>query len=259
MSITVRTYLHYEAQQPCDVLLQIEASKDPSQHCLDEQFSMEPDVKSRLIAGEGGFGTRRWIRAAGDFICNYETRFEVSRPEPAIALLSAENVSTLPSECTKYLMPSRYCHPETFMDVLADQFSGLSGGTLISTASDWIQQNFTYDPNASTGATTATDSFAQRAGVCRDYAHVLMTIARAAGIPARYASVYAPDVSPQDFHAVAEVYLSGAWHFVDSTGMANPSDIVRIGVGRDAADVSFMTSYGMMMLKKQTVEVIRTS
>ena len=62
---------------------------------------------------------------------------------------------------------------------------------------------------------------------------------------------------PQDFHAVAEVYLEGQWHLVDPTGMAKASEIARIGVGRDAADVSFMTSYGSMSLKKQAVNVSR--
>jgi transglutaminase-like putative cysteine protease len=91
----------------------------------------------------------------------------------------------------------------------------------------------------------------ERRGICRDYAHVMITLARAAAIPARYASVYAPGVEPPDFHAVAEVFLAdatipggGAWHLVDATGMADPANMVKIGVGRDAADVSFMTVFG---------------
>ena len=86
--------------------------------------------------------------------------------------------------------------------------------------------------------------------------------ARAAGIPARFVSCYAPRVTPQDFHAVAEVFLSdptaeggGAWHLIDATGMANPDEIVKIGVGRDAADVSFMTSFGMTEFLDKTVSV----
>ena len=82
-------------------------------------------------------------------------------------------------------------------------------------------------------------------------------MARAVGIPARYASVYAPNVTPQDFHAVAQVYLDGAWHFVDPTGMAHASDTLLIGVGRDAADVSFLTSFGAIELVKQAIEVFR--
>ena len=91
--------------------------------------------------------------------------------------------------------------------------------------------------------------------MCRDYAHVLISLARAAAIPARFVSAYAPNVKPQDFHAVAEAYLDGAWHLVDLTGMARADDIVWIGVGLDAAEVSFLISFGPMTLFPQTVGV----
>ncbi len=122
---------------------------------------------------------------------------------------------------------------------------------------DWIEGCFSYVPGASTASTTARESFVQRQGVCRDYAHVLIALSRAAGIPARMASVYAPDVDPPDFHAVAEVWLENAWHLVDATGMAQPSHIAVIGVGRDAAEVSFMTSFGAANMLSQSVDVRR--
>ena len=84
-------------------------------------------------------------------------------------------------------------------------------------------------------------------------------MARSVGIPARIVSAYAPEVTPQDFHALTEVFLDGAWHMVDPTGMAQVPEVVRIGVGRDAADISFMTSYGFMELKNQSVLVNRAS
>ena len=129
---------------------------------------------------------------------------------------------------------------------------------------DWIAGNFTYEPGSSTATTTGLDSFIERRGICRDYAHVLVMLARASGIPARFVSCFAPDVTPQDFHAVAEVFLSdpstpggGAWFLVDATGMAKPGEIVKIGVGRDAADVSFMTSFGATEFIEKSVTVAR--
>ena len=102
-------------------------------------------------------------------------------------------------------------------------------------------------------------SFVQRRGVCRDFAHLLISFARAATIPARIVSAYAPDVSPPDFHAVAEIWLDGSWHLVDATGMARPNDIVRIGVGRDATDIAFLTTFGDMVFQEQRVEVKRVA
>lgn len=73
---------------------------------------------------------------------------------------------------------------------------------------------------------------------------MLITLAGASAIPARFASVCAPSVQPQEFHVVAEVYLVGTWHLVDATRMAAADQIARIGVGLDAAEVAFLTSFG---------------
>jgi transglutaminase-like putative cysteine protease len=91
--------------------------------------------------------------------------------------------------------------------------------------------------------------------VCRDYAQLLVALVRAAAIPARIASVYAPHVDPPDFHAVAEVFLDGTWHMVDATGMAKAAEMVKIGVGRDAADIPFLVAFGTATMNRQTVSV----
>jgi transglutaminase-like putative cysteine protease len=64
-------------------------------------------------------------------------------------------------------------------------------------------------------------------------------------------------VTPQDFHAVAEVYLGGSWHLIDPTGMADADTMARIGVGSDASSVAFLTSFGSMELVNQSVSVTR--
>lgn len=81
------------------------------------------------------------------------------------------------------------------------------------------------------------------------------TIIRASGMPARIASVHAPGVEPQDFHAVAEVFIGGEWHLVGATGMAREAAIAKIGIGRDAADVAFLTAYGQAVMNIQSVAV----
>ena len=113
-------------------------------------------------------------------------------------------------------------------------------GIKIIAIRDWVMAETTYTPGASHGGTTAVDTFQGRQGVCRDYAHLVCALSRAAGIPARYTSVYGPDVDPPDFHAVAEVWLGDAWHLVDATGMGTPDRLIIIASGRDAGDVAFM-------------------
>jgi transglutaminase-like putative cysteine protease len=255
MLISIKTHLSYTTTSSCSLLLQIEAAQDIVQVCESSRFATQSEVEWNIIPGEENIGWRRWGQIETVFDCTYEAKVRVDRPEVVVTSLSAHPVTQLPSDVTKFLMPSRYCHPEAFLAFIPNQFGTLGGGALIAQMSDWIRENFTYDNGISTAITTATDSFHTRSGVCRDYAHVLIAMARSAGMPARIASVYAPNVDPQDFHAVAEVFLDSAWHIVDPTGMAHPSEIVRIGVGRDAADVSFMTSYGWMEMKKQSVDV----
>lgn len=127
----------------------------------------------------------------------------------------------------------------------------MQGGARVALMRDWIASEIAYEPGSSTADTTALDTFVERRGVCRDFAHVMIAFARASAIPARYVSCFAPGVEPPDFHALAEVFLAdparpggGAWHMVDPTGMADPASTAKIGVGHDAADVSFMTVFG---------------
>ena len=222
-------------------------------------FTMPSDAGTHHVSGEENVGQRLWTRVSEVFDCTYEAQVRVERPAVALQGLEQVPFRAIPDDVTKFLMPSRYCHPEEFLEFVPQQFGQLQGGRLIAAMSSWINENFTYDNGISHGATNATESFHARAGVCRDYAHVLITMARSVGIPARIVSAYAPDVSPQDFHAVAEVFLEGAWHMVDATGMSEAPETVQIGVGRDAADISFMTSYGWMSLKKQSVRVERAT
>ena len=257
MLLSVRTHLAYTTERVCDVLLQIAANTDAGQVVHGTQFELLHGETLQDIAGEEGIGIRQWLRAGPRLECIYEARVEITRPFVDLSQLTETPLHQIPGPAIQYLMPSRYCQSELFLDFTSRQFEGLSGGALVQSMSDWIKTHFTYDNGASHSGTAATDSFYSMSGVCRDYAHVLIAFVRAVGIPARFVSAYAPDVAPQDFHAVVEVYLAGSWHLVDPTGMAHPSDIVRICVGRDAADASFLTSYGFVNLQEQSVDVQR--
>ena len=202
-------------------------------------------------------GERFWITAEGDVSIKYEAEVEIQRTASDLASMAEVSKTDLPGDATQYLFDSHFCAAQTFQSFVGDEFGGLSGGARVAAMRDWIAEHFTYSPGASGPQTTARDSFVSRRGVCRDYAHVMVALSRAAGIPARYVSAYAPDVTPQDFHAVAEVFLEGGWVLVDATGMAEPQETAVIGVGRDAAEVSFLTSFGYVEFSGHTVEVNR--
>lgn len=255
MRLSIDVSLQYHMPHPTDLLLQIEAANMPDQGVERANIDISETEHFARVAAEDGIGERIWLRVEGDFTCRYTAQIAIDRPTLDIAALTSVSPHLLPGDVVHYMMPSRYCPSDEFQAFVSGEFSGLIGGRLIAEMRDWISDKFEYVPGASNAQTTALESFVQRQGICRDYAHVMITLARAAAIPARFASVYAPGVTPPDFHAVAEVYLEGTWHLIDPTGMATPSDIARIGVASDAAGVSFMTSYGNAEFRNQSVSV----
>lgn len=259
MLLKVKASLLYSAPQPCDALLQIEPTTDATQRCDDPRLLLLSGTTVRELEGDDTIGTRRWVSVRTQLDCVLETTVDVHRQAADLTTLEETPRDQLAGAVIPYLMPSRYCQSDLFLDFTASQFGKLTGGAKVQAIRDWVASNFTYDIYASDAGTTATDSFGSQRGVCRDYAHVLIALTRAVGIPARFVSAYAPDVKPQDFHAVVEVFLEGGWHLLDATGMADPTNIVRICVGRDAADASFLTSYGALNLQEQNVHVERVT
>lgn len=255
MELDVNVHLKYQLSGPTDLLLQIEIADLADQKLQSSTLdTSDVDHIARVTADEG-LGERIWIRTDGEFRCDYTARVIVDRPVLDISALHAVPPHLLPGDTVRYLMPSRYCPSDEFQSFVAAEFGDRQGGARIAAIRDWINKAFSYVPGSSNAQTTALDTFVQRQGVCRDYAHVMIALARASTIPARFASVYAPGVTPPDFHAVAEVYLDGTWHLVDPTGMAPADTIARIGVGPDAAGVALLTAFGQATLMNQTVSV----
>ena len=118
---------------------------------------------------------------------------------------------------------------------------------------DWIKANIDYEPGSSDSETTAARTFIDRAGVCRDFTHMGITLCRASGIPARAVSAYADQLQPPDFHAIFEVWLSDGWWLVDPTGLAPVEGLVRIACGRDAGDIAFLTTQAGCRLVRQSI------
>jgi transglutaminase-like putative cysteine protease len=166
----------------------------------------------------------------------------------------------LPLNVLTHIYPSRYCQSDRL-----ERFSKRTFGTLapgyerVVAICNWIHDNVDYVSGASDALTSAYDTVSQRAGVCRDFAHLGIALTRALGIPARYVSAYAWRLDPPDFHGVFEAFMRGpsgpGWYMFDPTRMAAPEGIVRIGVGRDAAEVAFCTQFGEMDFDKPEVSI----
>ena len=255
MKLEISASLNYRLPEPVDLMLQIEAADGHGQRVLDASLDLgNPDHLAR-VPTPNGICEPIWLREHGQLRVDYRAQVAIDRPAPDLASLAAVPLHRLPAGAVPYLNESRYCPSNKFHAFVERRFGELEGGAKIARMRDWIESRFTYVAGTSTSETGALDSFVERRGVCRDYAHVMIALARAAHIPARMASAYALGVEPQDFHAVAEIYLAGDWHPVDATGMARGDAMARICVGRDAADVAFLTAYREIELVSQSVRV----
>lgn len=171
---------------------------------------------------------------AGRFSARYEAEV-TGRAEPA----PVETVDLI-----RYLRPSRYCESDTLLPTAQAEFRGIQGRDLLAAVSSWVGAELRYVPGSSAPTDGAVQTLLLRQGVCRDYAHLVIALLRALDVPARLASVYAPGLSPMDFHAVAEAYVDDAWHVVDATTLAPRDSLLRIATGRDASDTAFLTNHG---------------
>ena len=257
MRLRIDAFLDYAFAEPADVLLQIEAAALVDQRLVHQSLSVGSPQPIRAIPGPDGIGQVTLARGEERLTATYAAVVKIAREPVVLEALAATPLRDLPAEAIPYLLPSRYCEVAPFEHFVRREFPGLAGGALATALAEWVRTSLDYGPCGSPGESTALRTFAERRGVCRDFAHLLVALARAGEIPARCVSAYAPGVDPPDFHAVAELWLAGAWRLVDATGMARVDEIARVVVGRDATDIAFLTIFGEARLVAQTVSVRR--
>jgi len=255
MKLSISAELDYDIPDDCDLLLQVEAAIIPEQTVIDAHIDLPPSEHFARIPGHDSIGDRIWMKMQGHLKVRYTATVAVHRLVGDIAQMEAVPPHLLPAEAVDYMLPSRFCPSDEFQEIVGEQFGHLSGGARVAAMRDWIHDNLRYEAGVSNAATDAMETYNARAGVCRDFAHLLVSMTRASAIPARFAAVYGLGVEPQDFHAVAEVFLDNTWYIVDATCMSTPDKMAKIGVGRDAADVSFLTSYGPALMNSQAILV----
>jgi transglutaminase-like putative cysteine protease len=157
-----------------------------------------------------------------------------------------------------YLRPSRYAEADKFFGFAATEFWRYGTSvSLLEKVSSWVGTRLNYVPGSSDPIDGAADTLLAGAGVCRDYAHLVIALLRALNVPARLAAVYAPGCHPMDFHAVAEAFVEDKWCVVDATCLAPRQSMVRIATGRDAADTAFLDNHcGSMTLTSTSVTAV---
>jgi transglutaminase-like putative cysteine protease len=176
-------------------------------------------------------------------------------PEFAYPYAVEHSVSALPEDVLVYLLGSRYCETEALMKDAWRLFENVTPGwTRVQAICDFAHRHLLFGYHFARPSKTAWEAFSERQGVCRDYAHLAITLCRCLNIPARYCTGYLGDIgvpaadAPMDFAGWFEAYLGGAWHTFDPRNNSRRIGRILIARGRDAADVAISTTFGPNVL-----------
>lgn len=257
MRLRAKAELKYSFAEPTQIIGLLHAAKSPDQLLLSEVLEVSPDTP--VSVDEGLSGDRRFRAClSGEVSVAYQAEVE-NNARQLLPVAGRQHVwGELPVEVLPYLLPSRFCPSDQFQRFSQREFGAAGDGVArVMAILDWINRHVDYVHGVSTAESTAAHTFTVRAGVCRDFTHLGITLCRALSIPARAVSAYAFELDPPDFHAVMEVYLENDWWLIDTTRLAPVEGLVRIAHGRDAADIAFLTTDKPCQLINQTVQVER--
>jgi transglutaminase-like putative cysteine protease len=251
----------FEGEWETPMILIVRAQPEYHHRVVDEYRVLEPDVPVEEYTDMFGNLVWRLIAPAGTLRVRYDALVDVpAAPDPVLPDLLKARVEEIPGPLLTYTLPSRYCQSDLFIGDAWDLFGHVQGGwAQVQAICDWIHENITYKKSSSVSTTTVREIYEQRAGVCRDFAHLGVTLCRALNIPARYVCGYLPEIgvepdpTPMDFHAWFEAWIDGAWRTFDARHNIPRIGRVLIATGRDAVDTAFNTSYGSTRLAKMKV------
>lgn len=251
MDFKIGCTLAYKVEQTTPFVFNLEAARFPRQRIVAERLVTTPLLPEpdRFTVPDSGARMARFIVPPGHFQIEYQADIALDPLMVAPTEVTELPAGALPMDVLPFLNASRYCQSDRLARFANRQFGQQPAGHQRATAiCNWIRDNVDYESGSTDVLTSAYDTLGDRSGVCRDFAHLAITLCRAVGIPARYISAYAWQLEPPDFHAVFEAYLhgpgGGAWYLFDPTRMAALDGLVRIGAGRDAADVAFCSIFG---------------
>jgi transglutaminase-like putative cysteine protease len=236
--------LEFEVSTPAVLALQVAAASTTGD-VLDERLGLTLDgaqtgpPASELATYRGG--RMHVISAdAGRLTISYQASI---RPVKAPTPPAATEEVVVDAEAIAALRQSRYCQSDAMAGFAAVELAGLEQGPDVArSVAGWVFERLAYRPGSSDTLDTAVDTLLSGVGSCRDLSHLTIALCRALGVPARLVAVYAPGLSPMDFHAVVEARRGTGWEILDPTRLAPRSSLTRIATGRDAADTAFATT-----------------
>jgi transglutaminase-like putative cysteine protease len=258
MHIRVGYDLVYECPNPTPMMLMLSVRPERLPDLVTPQLmAIEPNVPAREYRdGFGNICTRLvapagQIRFSADFVIA-----DSGLPDPVEPGAQQADVDALPDEVLVFLLPSRYCESDRLADEAWRLFGPIAPGWARAQAIvEFVHDRITFGYPHARPTRSAFEGLEEQVGVCRDFAHLAVTLCRCMNIPARYCTGYLGDVGfpytgPMDFSAWFEVYLGGRWHTFDARHNIPRIGRILMAHGRDAADTAITTNFGPAILTR---------
>jgi transglutaminase-like putative cysteine protease len=257
MKFRITSILNYNVNEASTVVLNVHPSFENQEVSFESFLTAGDDLTTVLTPAMHG---NRLVRSIANTprALNFSYAGVVGTNPHFVNFKDLEEMQAFefPPQILTYLYPSRYCQSDKLFRFADHQFGQIENPfEKVLAISDWIHKNVEYLSGSTNSETSAYDTVTQQAGVCRDFAHLGIALCRALTIPARYCSAYAYLLEPQDFHACFEAYLAGYWVMFDATRLAPLNGLVKIAVGRDAADTAIANIFGNTTLDSMQVNI----
>jgi transglutaminase-like putative cysteine protease len=259
MNIRFGYQLVYTCTQPVPMILMLHVHQSRSADLLQpDRMITDPEVPLDIYADAfGNTCTRILVPAGGIRLIADALIRDTGLPDPTSAHAQEHPVEALPHDVLLFLLGSRYCETERLMEEAWRLFGHVAPGwSRVQAVCDFVHQHIEFGYDFARPTKTAVEAYVERQGVCRDYAHLAITLLRCLNIPARYCTGYLGDIgvpftdAPMDFSGWLEAYIGGAWHTFDPRNNERRIGRILIARGRDAADVAISTAFGPNILQE---------
>jgi transglutaminase-like putative cysteine protease len=267
MKIQAGYEISYNCSQPTPMILML--SVHPSRITdliTPDRLRLDPAIPANSY--RDGFGNTCHVIHAPTGRLTVSTNFVIrdsGQPDEVAPDAGQHSLQQLPVETLVYLLGSRYCETDRFTQIAWSTFGTTpKGRPLVQAICDYVHNCIKFGYEHASPTKTAWDAHSERGGVCRDFAHLAITLCRCMNVPARYCTGYLGDIgvpaddSPMDFSAWFEAYLGGRWYTFDARYNMPRIGRILMARGRDATDVAIVTSFGPCTLasfKVKTEEV----
>ncbi|MGD0959986.1 MAG: transglutaminase family protein [Methylomonas sp.] len=237
--------ISFEVGIPTPIILMLRPRSGWSQWIARESYTIKPTIQVLEYVDNYGNLCQRVIAQPG--VLSIHTNADIHTSEQIDTAPGApfDEVQTLPDSVMTYLLPSRYCESDRFIDMAQDIVTGLTPGyDQVDALNRWVRAQIRFNPDAAGFQLSAVEVNLAGEGVCRDLAHLGIALCRALCIPARMVVGYLYGLRPMDFHAWFEAYVGGRWYTFDPTQHEPLGGRVIVAYGHDASDVAVFTQFG---------------